>query len=65
MIDETGLSFYNSQNKIVDQILYTDLRPSKRDFDIYKINPLGSGIAPLLEVTILSEKKKKQQDVLI
>ncbi|MGI9582146.1 hypothetical protein ACR1PO_13085 [Chryseobacterium sp. RRHN12] len=59
VIDETGLSFYNSQNKIVDQILYTELRPSKRDFDIYKINPLGSGIAPLLEVTILSEKKEE------
>ncbi|MFS4470632.1 hypothetical protein [Chryseobacterium sp. T20] len=57
VVDETGLLFYNSRNEIADQILYTDLRPSKQNFDIYTVNPVGSGIAPLLEVTILSNKK--------
>ncbi len=59
VVDETGLLFYNSRNEIVDQILYTDLRPSKQNFDIYTVNPVGSGIAPLLEITILSDKKEE------
>ena len=59
VVDETGLLFYNSTNEITDQILYTDLRPSKQNFDIYTVNPVGSGIAPLLEVTILSDKKEE------
>ncbi|WP_079241017.1 hypothetical protein [Chryseobacterium indologenes] len=59
VVDETGLLFYNSRNEIVDQILYTDLRSSKQNFDIYTVNPVGSGIAPLLEVTILSDKKSE------
>ncbi|QBA21224.1 hypothetical protein EU348_08480 [Chryseobacterium indologenes] len=59
VVDETGLLFYNSGNEIVDQILYTDLRPSTQNFDIYTVNPVGSGIAPLLEVTILSDKKEQ------
>lgn len=57
VIDESGLLFYNSRNEIVDQVLYKDLRPSKQHFDIYTVNPVGSGIAPLLELTIRSEKK--------
>lgn len=59
VVDETGLLFYNSGNEIVDQILYTDLRSSTQNFDIYTVNPVGSGIAPLLEVTILSDKKEQ------
>ncbi|MCC3216984.1 hypothetical protein LIV57_17090 [Chryseobacterium sp. X308] len=59
VVDDTGLLFYNSGNEIVDQILYTDLRPSKQDFDIYTVNPVGSGIVPLLELTIRSEKKEE------
>ncbi|WP_336703367.1 hypothetical protein [Chryseobacterium indologenes] len=59
VVDETGLLFYNSRNEIADQLLYTDLRPSTQDFDIYTFNPVGSGIAPLLEVTILSDKKSE------
>jgi len=59
MVDETGLLFYNAKNEIADQILYKDLRPSKQNFDIYIVNPVGSGIAPLLEITIQSEKKEE------
>lgn len=59
VIDETGLLFYNAKNEIVDQILYKDLRSSKQNFDIYTVNPVGSGIAPLLEITIQSEKKEE------
>ncbi|MDR6457129.1 hypothetical protein J2786_000222 [Chryseobacterium vietnamense] len=59
VVDETGLLFYNSASEIADQILYTDLRPSRQNFDIYTVNPVGSGIAPLLEITILSEKKEE------
>lgn len=59
VVDETGLLFYNSRNEIVDQILYTNLRPSKQNFDIYTVNPVGSGITPLLEVTVLSDKKEE------
>lgn len=59
VVDETGLLFYNSRNEIADQVLYTDLRPSKQDFDIYTVNPVGSGITPLLEVTVLSDKKEE------
>lgn len=58
VIDESGLSFYNSRNEIVDQILYKELRPSKQDFDIYTVNPVGSGIAPLLELTIRLKKEE-------
>ncbi|WP_077415306.1 hypothetical protein [Chryseobacterium sp. JV274] len=57
MVDETGLLFYNAKNEIEDQILYKDLRPSKQNFDIYTVTPVGSGIAPLLEITTQSEKK--------
>lgn len=59
VVDETGLLFYNSRNEITDQILYTELRSSKQNFDIYTVNPMGSGIAPLLEVTVLSGKKEE------
>ncbi|WP_223600404.1 hypothetical protein [Chryseobacterium sp. GVT01B] len=59
VVDETGLLFYNAKNEIADQILYKDLRPSKQNFDIYTVNPVGSGIAPLLEITIQSEKKEE------
>jgi len=59
VVDETGLLFFNAKNEIADQILYKDLRPSKQNFDIYIVNPVGSGIAPLLEITIQSEKKEE------
>lgn len=59
VVDETGLLFYNAKNEIADQILYKDLRPSKQNFDICTVNPVGSGIAPLLEITIQSEKKEE------
>jgi hypothetical protein len=59
VVDETGLLFYNAKNEIADQILYKDLRPSKQNFDIYTVNPVGSGIAPLLEITIQSGKKEE------
>lgn len=59
VVDETGLLFYNSRNEIADQILYTDLRPSKQNFDIYTVNPVGSGITSLLQVTVLSDKKEE------
>ncbi|RXM40896.1 hypothetical protein BOQ62_03395 [Chryseobacterium sp. CH21] len=57
VVDESGLLFYNSRNEIADQILYTNLHSSKQSFDIYTVNPVGSGIAPLLEVTVISDKK--------
>ncbi len=59
VVDETGLLFYNAKNEIADQVLYTDLRPSKQNFDIYTVNPVGSGISSLLELTIQSEKKEE------
>lgn len=58
VVDGTGLLFYNSKNEITDRILYTDLRPSKQNFDIYTVSPVGSGMAPLLEITALSEHKE-------
>lgn len=59
VVDETGLLFYDSKNEITDQILYSELRSSRRDFDIYTINPAGSGIVPLVEVTLQKDKKKE------
>ena len=59
VVNDTGLAFYNSKNEIVEQILYTELRPSKQNFDIYTVAPMGSGIAPLLEITIQQEKQEE------
>ena len=59
VVDSTGLLFYDSQNEIVEQILYTALRPSKQNFDIYTVSPTGSGIVPLLEVIINQEKQEE------
>lgn len=56
IVNSTGLLFYNSKNEVVHQILYTELRPSKQNFDIYTVTPIGSGIVPLLEITIQQEK---------
>ncbi|WP_126654164.1 hypothetical protein [Chryseobacterium aureum] len=59
VVDETGLLFYDSKNEITDQILYSELRSSRRDFDIYTINPAGSGIVPMVEVTLQKDTKKE------
>lgn len=59
VVNGTGLAFYNSKNEIVEQILYTELRPSKQNFDIYTVTPMGSGIVPLLEITIQQEKQEE------
>lgn len=56
VIDHTGLLFYNAKNKIIQQILYTELCSSKQNFDIYTVTPIGSTIIPLLEVTVQQEK---------
>lgn len=64
VINSSGLLFYNSKNEITEQILYTELRSSNQNFDIYTFTPIGSGMVPLLEITIQQEKKKKP-DVLI
>lgn len=57
IIDSTGLLFYNSKNEIVDHILYKELHTSNQNFDIYTVNPVGSGIVPLLEITLQPEQK--------
>lgn len=59
VVDSTGILFYNSKNEITEKILYTALRPSKQNFDVYTISPIGSGIAPLLEITVQPEKKNE------
>lgn len=66
VIDSTGLLFYNSKNEIVDQILYKELHTSNQNFDIYTVTPVGSGIVPLLEITLQPEQKditKKRIDM--
>lgn len=57
VVNRSGLLFYNSKNEVTEQILYSELCFSKQNFDIYTINPIGSSIIPLLEVTIQQEKK--------
>ncbi|MFZ4927687.1 hypothetical protein [Chryseobacterium sp. Mn2064] len=59
VVDETGIVYYNSKNEITDQILYSELRPSKQNFDIYTVNPVGSGIVPMVEVTLQQEKNEE------
>ncbi|MCS4302213.1 hypothetical protein [Chryseobacterium sp. BIGb0232] len=59
IVDNTGLLFYNSKNEIVEQILYTELRSSKQDFDIYTVTTVGGSIVPFLEVTLKPEKKEE------
>ncbi|MGH1516120.1 hypothetical protein [Chryseobacterium sp. JK1] len=59
VVDETGIVYYNSKNEITDQILYSELRPSKQNFDIYTVNPVGSGIVPMTEVTLQQEKNEE------
>ncbi|MDN3694079.1 hypothetical protein QWZ06_18255 [Chryseobacterium tructae] len=56
VIDHTGLLFYNVKHEIIQHILYTELRSSKQNFDIYTVTPIGSSIIPLLEVTVQQEK---------
>lgn len=66
VIDSTGILFYNSKNEIVDKILYKELHTSNQDFDIYTVTPVGSGIVPLLEITLQPEQKditKKRIDM--
>lgn len=60
IVNNTGLLFYNSKNEIVEQILYTELRSSNNFFDIYTVNPIGSGIVPLLEINVQQEKKENK-----
>lgn len=60
VVDRSGLLFYNSKNEVVEQILYTELRSSNKIFDIYTVNPIGSGIVPLLEITVQQEKKENK-----
>lgn len=57
IIDSTGLLFYNSKNEIVDHILYKELHTSNQNFDIYTVTPIGSGIVPLLEITLQPDQK--------
>lgn len=57
--DHTGLLFYNSKNEITEQILYTELRTSGQNFDIYTVTPVGGSIVPMLEVTVQPEKKEE------
>lgn len=57
IIDSTGLLFYNSKNEIVDHILYKELHTSNQNFDIYTVTPVGSGIVPLLEITLQPDQK--------
>ena len=59
VINSSGLLFYNSKNEITEQILYTELRSSNQNFDIYTFTPIGSGMVPLLEITIQQEKKEE------
>ncbi len=60
VVNSSGLLFYNSKNEIVQQILYTELQPSKQNFDIYAVTPVGSSMVPLLEVTVQQEKKGEE-----
>ncbi|BAP30641.1 uncharacterized protein CHSO_1604 [Chryseobacterium sp. StRB126] len=59
VVDNTGLLFYNSKNEIVEQILYTELRSSNQDFDIYSVTTVGGSIVPFLEVTLKPGKKEE------
>lgn len=61
VVDHSGLLFYNSKNEVVEHILYIDLRSSKQNFDIYTVTPVGSGMIPLLEVTV--QQKKKEDEI--
>ncbi|MET3037303.1 hypothetical protein ABXT08_14435 [Chryseobacterium sp. NRRL B-14859] len=61
VVNPTGLIFYNSKNEVVEQLLYTELHPSKQHFDVYIVHPAGGSLIPLLEVTVHPEKKEKVQ----
>lgn len=52
VVNHSGLLFYNQNHEVMDKILYAELRPSKQNFDIYTATSIGSGIVPLLEVTL-------------
>ncbi|WP_160136774.1 hypothetical protein [Chryseobacterium sp. c4a] len=56
VIDHTGLLFYNAKNEIIQQVLYSELRSSKQNFDIYTVTTTGGSIIPLLEITVQQEK---------
>lgn len=60
VVDHSGLLFYNSKNEVAEQILYTDLHSSKQNFDIYTVTPVGSGMVPLLEVTVQQNKNEDE-----
>ncbi|WP_336687098.1 hypothetical protein [Chryseobacterium bernardetii] len=63
VINSSGLLFYNSKNEITEQILYTELRSSNQNFDIYTFTPIGSSMVPLLEITIQQEKKEETRRI--
>lgn len=60
MINHTGLLFYNAKNEIIQQVLYSELRSSKQDFDIYTATMTGGSIIPLLEITVQQEKNNPE-----
>lgn len=60
IVNSSGLLFYNSKNEVSERILYTDLCSSKQNFDVYTVTPVGSGMIPLLEITIQQNKKEDE-----
>lgn len=60
IINKDGIFHYNSDQKITEKILYSDLCHSDRLFDINTFNSRSSGIYPLLEIYVKSEKTDKQ-----
>ncbi|REC47730.1 hypothetical protein [Chryseobacterium pennipullorum] len=59
-VDHTGLFWYNSKNEIVEQILYTELHPSKQNFDLNTVTTVGGSLVPLLELTVKRDKIEEE-----
>ncbi|SHF36759.1 hypothetical protein [Chryseobacterium vrystaatense] len=57
IVNEVGLLYCNKKGEAVNKVLYADLVSSGKDFDISTVNTRSSGIIPMLEVFIASEKE--------
>lgn len=57
IVNDMGLFYYNGHRKAVTQVLYTDLSPSVRGFDITTTDRSSKGLFPLLEFSVQNEKE--------
>ncbi|WP_312397027.1 hypothetical protein [Chryseobacterium sp.] len=60
IINKDGIFHYNSDQRIIEKILYSDLCSSDELFDVKSVTTRSSGMYPLLEIYVTSEKGGKQ-----